>query len=44
MNAGMDRVFPKPFPIREFGKLLVNLDYIKELPEQLRVETGDEDD
>ena len=43
MDYGMDRVFPKPFPIRDFGKMLVNLNYIKDLPEHMKVDTENED-
>lgn len=44
MNSGMDRVFPKPFPMRDFGKLIMNMNFIKEMPEQFRVETDNEDE
>jgi CheY-like chemotaxis protein len=39
MSCGMDRVYPKPFPIKDFGKLLKDMQFIKEVPEALRLDT-----
>lgn len=33
-DNGMDRVFSKPFPIKEFAILLKSLGYIKDVPDQ----------
>ena len=35
-QAGMDKVFPKPFPIKEFGLLLKEMNFIKEIPDNCR--------
>ena len=37
--SGMDKVFPKPLPIKEFGKLLMQLKFIDSVPEHLRVDS-----
>lgn len=39
MGCGMDRVFPKPFPIKDFGQLLLRMNFIAELPENLRIDS-----
>ena len=40
INSGMDKVYPKPLPIKEFGKLLMDMKFINEVPEHLRVDTN----
>lgn len=37
-DSGMNQVFPKPFPIKEFGKLLIDCNYLKEMPRNLRLD------
>ena len=32
MDSGMDKVYPKPFPIKEFGKLLKRMKFIEQIP------------
>ncbi len=36
LDSGMDRVYSKPFPINEFGKLLINHNFIDSLPSHIR--------
>ena len=42
-KSGMDKVYPKPFPIKEFGKLLMDMKFIEGVPEHLRVDNEEED-
>ena len=44
INSGMDKVYSKPFPIKEFGMLLMQMKYIQSVPEHLRLDTESEDD
>ena len=37
-DSGMNRVFPKPFPIKEFGKLLIEAKFLSKVPENLRID------
>ena len=40
----MDKVYPKPLPIKEFGQLLMSMKFIDDVPEHLRAdEQGDEE-
>ena len=32
INSGMDKVYPKPFPIKQFGKLLFNMQLLETVP------------
>ena len=44
INSGMDKVYPKPLPIKEFGQLLMSMKFIDDVPEHLRAdEQGDEE-
>ena len=36
IDSGMNRVFSKPFSIKEFGKLMIELRYIEKIPEHLQ--------
>jgi hypothetical protein len=35
----MDKVYPKPLPIKEFGQLLMQMNYIDSVPEHLRLDS-----
>ena len=35
-KSGMDKVYPKPLPIKDFGQLLINMKLIEKVPEHLR--------
>ena len=37
-DSGMNIVFPKPFPIKEFGKLLIDCHMLSTLPKNLRLD------
>ena len=37
-DSGMNKVFPKPFPIKEFGKLLLDCKLLTSLPKNLRLD------
>lgn len=39
LESGMDKVYSKPFPAAEFGKLLYGLKLINSIPEHLREDT-----
>jgi hypothetical protein len=39
----MDKVYPKPLPIKEFGQLLMQMSYISKVPEHLRLDSEQED-
>jgi CheY-like chemotaxis protein len=32
IDSGMDKVYPKPLPIKEFGQLLMQMNYIENVP------------
>lgn len=34
----MNKVFPKPFPIKEFGKLLMDCNLLSTLPKNLQLD------
>ena len=38
LDSGMDRVYPKPISVEEFGDLLIELGYIKQMPSGLQQE------
>ena len=38
IESGMNRVYSKPLHILEFGKILVELNYIEKIPEHLQVD------
>lgn len=35
----MDKVYPKPLPIQEFGQLLLNMKLIDKVPPHLRLDS-----
>jgi CheY-like chemotaxis protein len=39
IQSGMDKVYPKPLPIKEFGQLLLNMKFIDEVPNHLRLDS-----
>ena len=39
LSSGMDKVFPKPLPIAEFGQLLIEMKFIASVPEHLRLDS-----
>ena len=39
IKCGMDKVYPKPLPIKEFGKLLMDMRFISEVPDHLRLDS-----
>ena len=39
INSGMDKVYPKPLPIKEFGKLLMDMKFINDVPDHLKVDS-----
>jgi hypothetical protein len=38
LDSGMDRVYSKPFPINEFGKLLINYNFIDSFPSNIKLD------
>lgn len=38
ISSGMDKVYPKPLSIKEFGKLLMELKFISSVPEHLKLD------
>jgi CheY-like chemotaxis protein len=42
VECGMDKVYSKPFPAAEFGKLLFSLKLIDSIPEHLREDSHEE--
>jgi len=38
----MDKVYPKPLPIKDFGKLLFDMKFIESVPDHLRIETEEQ--
>ena len=42
--CGMDKVYPKPLPIKDFGQLLLSMKFIDSVPEHLRADEQDEED
>ena len=43
LASGMDKIYPKPLPVKEFGQLLIALKFIEEVPKHLELETDEED-
>ena len=41
-DSGMNKVFPKPFPIKEFGKLLIDCNFLTQVPKNLRLDIDTE--
>lgn len=41
-GSGMNRVFAKPLPIKEFGKVLVDLKFLSCLPKNLPLDNDSE--
>ena len=37
----MNKVFPKPLNIKDFGKLMIEMKYIKSLPDHLKLESDE---
>ena len=42
ISSGMDKVYPKPLPIKEFGQLLMQMRYIKQVPDHLKLDSDQE--
>jgi len=42
IGSGMDKVYQKPFPIKEFGALLLQMGFIDSVPESLQLESHEE--
>ena len=42
MKNGMNKVFPKPFPIKEFGKLLIEHKFLASMPKHLQLDMDDD--
>jgi hypothetical protein len=40
----MDKVYPKPLPIKEFGQLLMSMKFIDNVPEHLRADTDEQNE
>ena len=38
-KSGMDKVYPKPLPIKDFGQLMIDMKLIVSVPSHLRIET-----
>jgi len=38
-SNGMDKVYSKPFPIKEFGHLLLNMQLLANIPDHLRLDS-----
>ena len=38
ISSGMDKVYPKPLPIKEFGQLLMSMKFIDSVPDHLRAD------
>ena len=41
-KSGMDFVYPKPLPIKEFGQLLINMKFIHRVPDNLRLDSNED--
>mmetsp|Transcript_12026 Transcript_12026/g.18574 ORF Transcript_12026/g.18574 Transcript_12026/m.18574 type:complete len:89 (-) Transcript_12026:2-268(-) len=41
LKSGMDKVFPKPFPLKDFAHLLADLELIDVVPEGMRLDSED---
>ena len=39
MVCGMDKVYSKPLPLKEFGKLLMDMRFIESVPDNLRIDS-----
>ena len=39
IQYGMDKVYPKPLPIKEFGSLLMSMKFIENVPQHLRLDS-----
>jgi hypothetical protein len=39
LQSGMDKVYPKPLPIKDFGQLLLDMKFIEKVPDHLKVDT-----
>jgi len=35
----MDKVYSKPFPLKEFGKLLMDMRFIESVPNHLKIDS-----
>ena len=44
IQSGMDKVYPKPLPIKEFGQLLLSMKFIDSVPEHLKCDSMEEED
>ena len=43
INCGMDKVYPKPLPIKEFGQMLMKMNYIDIVPDHLKLDSETEE-
>lgn len=44
LSSGMDKVYPKPFPIKQFGKILLSMKLVDKVPFHLKLdESGEEE-
>jgi CheY-like chemotaxis protein len=42
LKSGMDKVYPKPLPVKEFGQLLIAMKFIEEVPKHLELDSNEE--
>jgi hypothetical protein len=42
LACGMDKVYPKPLHIKEFGQMLLQLKFIDRVPEHLILDDNDD--
>ena len=42
LHSGMDKVYPKPLPIKDFGKLLIQMKFIEAVPKHLELESNED--
>ena len=40
INSGMDKIYPKPLPIKDFGQLLLEMKFIDAVPNHLRLDSN----
>ena len=40
IKSGMDKIYPKPLPIKDFGQLLLDMKFIDAVPQHLRLDSN----
>ena len=42
LKCGVDKIYPKPLPIKDFGQLLIAMKYIDEVPKHLEIDSNED--